>query len=302
MEKEGKTGPFHSGYVSIIGRPNTGKSTLLNAFLGQKISIVTKKPQTTRNRILGIKTLPGAQVIFIDTPGFHEPKTRMGEFMLREAREALKEVDAILLMVEPRAPGLTEKEILGLLKKTKSRVLLVINKIDTIKKPALLPVMDEYSKLYPFGEIVPVSALRGEGIEELLASVIKGLPEGPKYYPDDLVTDQLERFMVSEIIREKLMEATSEEVPHAAAVDVLGWEEAAGKAPMRISADIWVEREGQKGIIIGKGGRMLKAIGTAARGDIEKLLNERVFLDLRVKLRKDWRSDARSLSDLGLKK
>ncbi len=291
---------FRSGYASIIGRPNVGKSTLLNTILGQKVSIVTDKPQTTRNRIIGIKHLPHAQVIFIDTPGFHRPQTRLGEFMMREAKEAMREVDVVLFMAEPRPPGDTEDEIIKSLAGAKKPVFLLLNKIDTVKKSKLLPVIEEYSGLYPFQEIIPLSAKTGEGIETLLQKLLEYLPEGPEYYPEELVTDQLERFMVSEIIREKIMEATREEVPHSIAVDVVRWEEAEG-ARLTISADIWVEREGQKGIIIGKHGQMLKAVGQSARVEIEDLLNAKVFLELWVKVKRDWREDIKSINELGIR-
>ena len=321
---EAKTKTHHSGFVTIVGRPNAGKSTLLNTILGQKISIVTKKPQTTRNRIIGIKTLEKqrAQIIFMDTPGILKPHTKLDEAMMREAGEAMREVDALLFMVEPRKPGPQDKEILRLIRqaggKNKNKtVFLLVNKVDIVKKVKLLPVLDEYSRLFPFDQIIPISALTGDGVDILLDRLLDYLPEGPAYYPGDLVTDQIERFMVSEIIREKVMEATFEEVPHAAAVQVIDWREADQSArdqspedqskearsrpgpALRISADIWVEREGQKGIIIGKGGLMLKTIGTAARLDIERLLNARVYLELRVKLRKDWRSDSMSIKELG---
>ncbi len=321
-EKIKNTKTFRSGYVSIIGRPNAGKSTLLNTILGQKISIVTKKPQTTRNRIIGIKTLEDAQIVFMDTPGIHKNKklhTKLDEVMMREAREAVREVDIILFMVEPKAPGLPEKEILDLItggKKGKAKtprkqkVFLVINKVDTVRKSKILPVIMQYSGLFSFDEVIPVSALTGDGVDILLEKVPEYLPEGPMYYPEDLVTDQLERFMVSEIIREKVMEATFEEVPHAVAVDVTRWEEPqveggtgpgqeSGRGLVRINADIWVERDSQKGIIIGKSGSMLKEIGQAARLEAEKLLNARVYLELWVKLKRDWRSDTKSISELG---
>lgn len=291
---------FHSGYVSIIGRPNVGKSTLLNGILGEKISIVTSKPQTTRNRILGIKNLKNAQVIFIDTPGIHTPKTKLGGFMVKEAKESLKEVDLVLFMTDPHPPTPKEEGIVKIFSKLDKPVFLLINKIDTVKKSKVLPVIDEYSRLYPFREIIPISALKGDGIDLLLKKVIEYLPEGPRYYPEDLITDQLERFMVSEIIREKVMEETEEEVPHAIAVEIVNWEEPK-EGSIHISANIWVEREGQKGIIIGKQGQRLKKIGTAARLDIEKLLNARIFLELWVKIKKDWRSDMRAITELGMK-
>ena len=310
MEKD--KNPYRSGFVTIIGRPNAGKSTLLNTILGRKIAIVTKKPHTTRNRIIGIKTIEEkkqkAQVVFMDTPGIlPRPRTKLDEAMMREAREAMLEVDALLFMVEPRPPGREEKEIIKLISQA-PHVFLLINKVDTVRKPKLLPVIEEYSRLYSFDEIIPVSALNADGVDIMLEKLIGYMPEGPQYYPEDLVTDQVERFMVSEIIREKVMEATFEEVPGSVAVEVVNWQEGAGTEGeanaarggiVRISADIWVEREGQKGIIIGKGGRMLRDIGTAARRDIEKLLNARIFLELWVKLKKDWRSDDRSIKELG---
>jgi len=291
---------FHSGYVSIIGRPNVGKSTLLNSILSEKIAIVTKKPQTTRNRIIGIKTLPEAQIIFIDTPGIHIPKHKLDEVMVRTAMEALKEVDVILFMVEPHKPGKGEKAIIDLLKKVRTPVFLLINKIDTVRKPEILPLIDHFKELYLFKEIIPVSALTQDGIGLLIERICKYLPSGPMYYPEDLVTDQLERFMVSEIIREKIMDMTEEEVPHSVAVEVAGWNEREDGL-ISISGNIYVERESQKGIIIGKKGIMLKSIGSAARVDIENLLNTRVFLELWVKVKKDWRNDKRLLHELGYK-
>lgn len=291
---------FRSGYVSIVGRPNVGKSTFLNAVLGRKVSIVTPKPQTTRNRIIGIKTLDDCQMVFIDTPGIHRPRDRFGQLMVREAKAALKDVDLVLFMVEPRRAGEGEKAVIKLLGHLKSPVFLLINKVDKIKKPALLPVMEEYSALYGFDRIIPVSALKGEGLDVVVREAKEYLPPGPKYYPDELYTDQIERFMASETIREKVMELTEEEVPHAAAVDVFLWEEREGGVVF-IGANIYVEREGQKGIIIGKRGGMLKAIGTAARPDIEGLLNTRVFLDLRVKVKRKWRTKEAGLAELGYK-
>ncbi len=289
---------FHSGYVSIIGRPNVGKSTLLNSLLGEKIAIVTPKPQTTRNRIIGIKNLPDAQIIFIDTPGIHKPKHKLGETMVKTSIESLREVDIILFMVEPQEIGRGDKFVIALLKEVQSPVFLLINKIDTIKKSDLLPLIDTLREVYPFKEIIPVSALTKDGTELLLKKIYDYLPGGPRYYPDDIITTQIERFMVSEIIREKIAEMTKEEVPHSVAVEIVEWEER-GDGLVVIRSNIYVEREGQKGIIIGKKGVMLKAIGTAARIDIERLLNAKVFLELWVKVKKDWRDNKRMLEELG---
>ncbi len=289
---------FRSGYVSIIGQPNVGKSTLLNALLGEKVSIVTAKSQTTRNKIIGIKTLPDAQIIFIDTPGIHRPKHKLGEAMVKTAIGSLQEVDVVLFMVEPHKPDKDDRNIIALLQTVKSPVLLLINKIDTIRKQELLPVINRFVELFPFTEIIPVSAIKKDGIELLVQNICDNLPHGPKYFPDDLFTDQAERFMVSEIIREKIMAMTEEELPHAVAVEVVTWTEKEDGL-VSISCNIYVEREGQKAIIIGKHGSMLKAIGSAARVEIEKLLNAKVFLALWVKVRKKWRDDDQLLRELG---
>jgi GTP-binding protein Era len=289
---------FRSGYVSIIGQPNVGKSTLLNAILGEKVAIVTPRPQTTRNRIIGIKNLPDAQIIFIDTPGIHQPKHKLGEAMVKTALGSLREVDVVLLMVEPHKPGKDDRNIISLLKTVKSPVILLINKIDTIKKQRLLPVIDRFVELFPFREIFPVSAMKLDGIDMLVQTICDKLPSGPKYFPDDLFTDQAERFMVSEIIRERIMEMTEEELPHAVAVEVHKWTEREDGL-ISISCNIYVEREGQKAIIIGRRGSMLKAVGSAARIEIEKLLNAKVFLALWVKVRKKWRDDNQLLKELG---
>jgi|SRR5208283_2243828 len=291
---------YRSGYVSLTGRPNVGKSTLLNTILGQKVSIVTPKPQTTRNRIIGIKNLANAQIILIDTPGIHKPKHMLGKIMVTEARELMNEADVVAFMVEPEHPGSGDRFIIETLKTLNKPVFLLINKIDSVKKPALLPVIEAYGQLYPFKEILLLSALSGDGVEVLLEKLVRYLPEGPQYYPDDLVTDQLERFMVSEIIREKLMENTQDEVPYAVAIEIANWSEREDGI-IWIYANIYVEREGQKGIIIGKDGARLKAVGISARSEIEKLLGTRVFLELWVKVKRDWRSNERILRDLGFK-
>lgn len=291
-------GEFRSGYVSLTGRPNVGKSTLLNTIIGEKIAIVSPKPQTTRNRIVGIKNLPDAQIIFLDTPGIHKPKHRLGEIIVTEARESVREADLILFLVEPEMPGTGDKFIIDIIKNLDKPVFLLINKIDTVKKPQVLPVIDAYMALYPFNEVIPVSALEGDGVDILMKSIVTKLPEGPKYYPDDIVTDQIERFMVSEIIREKIMQQTSDEIPYSVAADIADWSEREDGV-IFIYVNIYVEREGQKGIIIGKGGARLKAVGTAARADIESLLGTKIFLEMRVKVKKDWRSNERLLKDLG---
>lgn len=289
---------FRSGYVSIIGRPNVGKSTLLNSILGQKIAIVTERPQTTRNRLVGIRTLPDAQIIFIDTPGIHDPKHLLGRRMVKAAQDVLTEIDLVLFMIDPEPAVAKDKEILALLRDTSKPVFLLINKIDRIKKNELLPLIETYRSLFAFREILPVSAQSGEGVDLLLEKIQETLPSGPKYYPDDMLTDQMERFMATEIIREKIMLKTSEEIPHSVAVEVLQWKERADGL-VAISANIYVEREGQKGIIIGKNGALLKMIGTNARHDIERLLGTKVFLQLWVKVRSGWRDDNRALQELG---
>jgi len=298
---EGTARDFRSGYVAIIGRPNVGKSTLLNSILGEKVSIVTSRPQTTRRRITGIRTTGRSQIIFVDTPGFHKPQHKLGEFMVSEAKESLKDADIILFMVEPKSPGYGDTFIMERLKELGRTcpVVLLINKIDIVKKAELLPVIDEYRRCYPFDTIFPLSALSDGDVKLLVKGIEEKLPFGPKYYPDDVVTDRYERFVVSEMIREKIMEATEEEVPHSVAVEITQWAERED-GMLFLSANIYIEREGQKGIIIGRSGERLKAIGSAARADIEKFLAKKVFMKLWVKVREGWRSDTRMLKELGL--
>lgn len=291
---------FKSGFVAIIGRPNVGKSTLLNAILGEKIAIVSAKPQTTRNRIRGIKSTENAQIVFLDTPGIHEAKGYLNEFMVKEALAAIGDVDTIIYLVEAtKKIEEDDKFIIENLKRIKQPVILCINKVDIVIKDNLLPLIDEYSKAYAFKEITPLSAIKGEGVEELLNIIIKTLPEGPKYFPEDILTDQPERFVAAEIIREKVFLLTKQEIPYSTAVVVERFKENPQKKIVSISATINVERDSQKGIIIGKGGSMLKRIGTRARMDIERLLGTKVFLELFVRVQKDWTKDKKILKEFG---
>lgn len=291
---------FRSGFISIIGRPNVGKSTLLNSLIGEKIAIISDKPQTTWNRILGILNRPDAQLVFIDTPGIHKPMHKMNEAMVKSALATYQEVDVILFMVEAGAsPGPGDRFIIESLSDVKTPVFLLINKIDLVKKDALLPLIDEYRTLYPFAEIFPVSALLGD-LGGLVSAVIEQLPEGPKYFPEDELTDQPERFIISELIREKIFMLTRDEIPYSTAVVVEDMKEEPGLA--RVNAVIYVERDSQKGIIIGRGGEMLKKIGTLAREDAEKLLGTKIFLQLWVKVKKDWREDEKMLREIGILK
>lgn len=309
--------PFRSGYVSIIGRSNVGKSTLLNEILGEKVAIVTPKPQTTRNKIVGVKNTKDTQIVFIDTPGMHRTKERLGEFMFKEAKNSIKDVDIVLMVVEPHMPKNGELEIINLLENVtgkkkfpktslkdrkqkqeiKRDVFLLLNKIDTIKKENLLPIIEKYASLFPFTEVIPISALKGDGLNILMNKIADYLPEGPKYYQDDIYTDQFERFIVAEIIREKTMNLTKEEIPYSVAVEVVGWQEK--ERVVVITANIYVEKPTQKGIIIGKKGAMLKSIGSFSRKEIENLLNAKVYLDLWVKVKEGWRNKNSALKELG---
>jgi GTPase len=289
---------FKSGFISIIGRPNVGKSTLLNALLGEKIAIISDKPQTTRNRILGIVNKPGAQIVFMDTPGIHKPMHRMNEFMVQTALRTYNEVDIILMLAESNTPpGSGDQFIIETLSRVKTPVFLLINKIDIINKEALLPLIQQYSKLYHFVEIIPISALKND-LDGLLDAILKRLSQGPQYFPDDQLTDQPERFIVAEIIREKIFELTKEEIPYSSAVVIEDMKE--DPDITRIHAVIIVERDSQKGILIGKGGSMLKEIGTLARQDAENLLGTKIFLKLYVKVKKGWREDERILKNFGI--
>jgi GTP-binding protein Era len=300
MAEEEKNSPFKSGFVSLIGRPNSGKSTLLNLILGEKIAITSPKPQTTRNRILGIKNLPSGQMIFLDTPGIHRSKSILNQSMVRIALSTLQEVDSICFLVEADFPDNEENEwILANLKKTDRPVFLVINKIDLVSKGNLLPIMERYSRARPFEQIIPVSALLGEGVDVLVEELLKVLPEGPRLFPEDMVTDLPERFLAGELIREKVFRLTRDEVPYATAAVVEEFKERPDRNLVVIRATILVERESQKGILIGEKGRMLKEIGRLAREEIEALLGTKVFLELWVKVEKNWREDPQALRRLG---
>lgn len=292
--------PFRSGFVSIIGRPNVGKSTLLNRILGEKIVITSDKPQTTRNRIQGIHNVPDAQIVFIDTPGIHQARSRLNKYMVEVAVSSIREVDLILFLVEAnQKPGEQEQEIIDVLAGATAPVFLVINKVDLTEKGAVLERIAAYKDRFPFREIVPVSAGTGDGVEYLVELVRKALPEGPVYFPDDILTDVPERFIAAEIIREKVFRLTRDEIPYATAVEVDSFKEREDGGLVSIAATITVERDSQKGIVIGKKGAMLKKIGSASRVEIEKLLNTKVFLELFVRVRKDWSEDERMLKELG---
>ncbi len=292
---------FKSGFVAVIGRPNVGKSTLINKVIGRKVAITSDKPQTTRSRIQCILTLDDAQIIFLDTPGIHKPKFKLGEYMLRAAESTLREVDAIFFVIDATEKfGGGEKYILERLATTDKPVILVVNKIDLIGRDKLLPIIAEYSARRNFAAVVPISAADGTNIDALLAEAKKFLPEGAPYYPAEMVTDQPERLIVAEMIREKILHATQDEVPHAIAVDVDEFSERKGGA-IFIRATIYVERDSQKGILIGKNGAMLKTVGAAARPEIEMLLGTKIFLDLWVKVKRDWRNSVGALKTFGLK-
>lgn len=282
--------PIKSGFVAIVGRPNSGKSTLINALVGAKVSIVTPVPQTTRNRILGIVNRPDAQIVFMDTPGIHKPLSRLNQQMMAFVRQALGDRDLALLVVDASvAFGKGDEFALTLLKQYAPKSILALNKIDLIRKLRLLPLMDRYAKLHEFEEIVPISALDGSGLGELAEAVVKLLPEGPQYFPPDVYTDQPERFLSSEIIREKVILHTHQELPYVTAVLIDEFEET--ETITRIHATIVVERESQKPIVIGAGGARIKQIGTEARRELEKMFPPKVFLELFVKVKSHWRDD-----------
>lgn len=294
---------FKSGFVAIIGRPNVGKSTLMNHLIGQKIAITSKKPQTTRNKIQTVYTCEDGQIIFLDTPGIHKAKNKLGEYMVNVAEQTLKDVDVILWLVEPTTYiGAGEKHIAEQLQKTSLPVILVINKVDTVKKEDILQVIDNYRKLYDFAEIIPASALRGQNTKDIVNSLFKYMPYGPMFYDEDTVTDQPQRQIVAEIIREKALHALDEEIPHGIAVTIEKMRERKGQHIVDIEATIICERDSHKGIIIGKQGSMLKKIGSNARFEIEKMLEERVNLKIWVKVKKDWRDSDTMMKNFGYNK
>ncbi|WP_102274526.1 GTPase Era [Cytobacillus massiliigabonensis] len=291
-----------SGFISIIGRPNVGKSTFLNRVIGQKIAIMSDKPQTTRNKVQGVLTTDDAQFIFIDTPGIHKPKHKLGDFMMKVAQNTLKEVDVILFMVNAEEGyGRGEEFILEKFQSIRTPIFLVINKIDKIHPDKLMTLIESYKEKYEFSEIIPISALEGNNVETLLEQIKTYIPEGPQYYPADQVTDHPERFIVSELIREKALHLTREEIPHSLAVLIDKMERRDDKDVVHVMATIIVERDSQKGIVIGKQGKMLKEIGQRARLDIENLLGSKVFLELWVKVQKDWRNKMSQLRDFGFR-
>jgi GTPase len=298
---------FRSGFVSIIGRPNAGKSTLLNALVGEKIAIVTEKPQTTRTRIQGMVNVkaqrgrPAGQIVFIDTPGVHKPDSRLNRKMMQEIHAALESRDLVLLIVDATERfGTGDQFVLDLVKKAGGPVFLLLNKIDKLQKDRLLPIIEHYSKLHSFQEIIPISAAKRQGLDILLDKIIRALPDGPRYFPQEQLTDQPERFIAAEIVREKVLLKTGKELPYATAVMIERFEET--EKLDRIAAAIYCERDGQKAILIGKGGQKLKDIGTAARLELESLLGKKVFLELFVKVKPGWRESAAFVDELDWRK
>ncbi|GAW99567.1 GTPase Era [Secundilactobacillus mixtipabuli] len=293
---------YRSGFVAIVGRPNVGKSTLLNRVVGQKVAIMSDKPQTTRNKIQGIYTTDDAQIVFIDTPGVHKPKSELGDYMMKSALSSLNEVDAVIMMVNAeQRRGAGDNFIIDRLKTVKKPVYLVVNKIDQITPDDLLVVIDQYKDALDWQEVLPISALEGNNVDELLNELVSKLPHGPQYYPDDQVTDHPERFVVSELIREKILQLTRQEIPHSVAV-VIDKMSRQNEQKIHIQATIIVDRPTQKGILIGKGGSMLKKIGTLARQDIENLLGDKVYLELWVKVVQGWRDKSSALQSYGYRK
>jgi GTP-binding protein Era len=293
-----------AGFVSLVGRPNAGKSTLLNRFVGQKVAIVSDKPQTTRHRIVGVRNAPEGQIVFIDTPGIHKPVHRMNQRMVDAALSTLREVDAVVLLVDATVkPGAGDAFVLQLLQRQPVPSVLALNKIDVVHKNKLLPLIDRYARLHDFKAIVPISALSGDGVDRLERVIFDLLPEGDAIYGEEFLTDQTERTLAAEMIREKVLTHTRDELPYTTAVVIDQWEEpAAERGLTRIFASILVDRESQRPIVVGSGGEMIKRIGSEARQDLETMIGGRVFLDLHVKVRADWREDERLLDELGLRR
>jgi GTP-binding protein Era len=291
-----------AGFVSFIGRPNAGKSTLMNRLVGAKLAIVSDKPQTTRTRILGVRNYPGAQVVLLDTPGIHRPLHRMNVRMVDAAIETIGEVDILGVVVDAAEPsGKGDRFVVDLVKDVKAPVFLILNKIDLVRKSKLLPIIDRYRQEGDFAEIVPVSASNGENVDRLEQAIIGHLPEGESLYPADFLTDRPERFFAAEIVREKLLQFTHAEIPFASAVVIDRFEEAGGDPPLlKLYCTIVVDRDSQKPIVVGRGGEMVKRIGTAAREDLERFFSSRIYLDLHVRVKSEWREDDRVLSELGL--
>ena len=295
---------FKSGFITIVGRPNVGKSTLMNRFAGEKIAIISDKPQTTRNTIKSVVTDEASQMIFIDTPGIHKPKNKLGEFMVNVAQNTLNEVDMVLFLVEATdlKPGVGDQYIIEQLKLVKTPVILIINKIDLIKKDQLLPMITNYMETMKFHAIIPISALNNEGVEEIVIEIKKMLPEGPQYFPGDMLTDQPEKVIAAEIIREKILHLVNEEVPHGVNVEIISFKERKNQDLVDIQANIYCEKDSHKGILIGKEGKMLKRIGSLSREEIEKLLGSKVFLELWVKVKPDWRNSNSMIKMMGYSK
>ena len=288
-----------SGFVSIIGRPNVGKSTFVNRVIGHKIAIISDKAQTTRNKIQGVMTRDDAQIIFIDTPGIHKPKHKLGDYMMRVAKNTLSEIDAIMFMVNVNEDiGRGDEYIMEMLKNVKTPIFLVLNKIDLVHPDTLMPKIEQYQSYMDFTDIIPISALEGLNVDHFIDVLKSFLPEGPKYYPDNQISDHPEQFVVSEIIREKILHLTSEEIPHAIGVNVDRMIKE-DEDRVRIEATIYVERDSQKGIVIGKGGKKLKEVGKRARRDIEMLLGSKVYLELWVKVQRDWRNKVNFIRQIG---
>jgi GTP-binding protein Era len=294
--------PFKSGCVSLIGRPNAGKSTLLNRLVGSKLAIVSDKPQTTRTRILGVRNYPGAQVAFFDTPGIHRPLHRMNVRMVDAAIDTIREVDVLgLVMDAAEPPGKGDRFVLDLVKEARAPVFLLLNKIDLIKKSRLLPIIDRSRQEDRFAEIIPLSALTGESVDRLENAIIERLPEGERLYPDEYLTDQPERFFAAEVVREKLLQFTRAEIPYSSAVVIDRFEEPSERDNiLRLHCSVVVDRESHRPIVVGKGGEMIKRIGTAAREELERFFRMHVYLDLHVRVKEQWREDERLLADIGL--